>query len=55
MRAACSALEIGVSPKVLLVDDSPDFVEVMSMLLSRVGVAAVTAKSLAEVRALNAP
>lgn len=38
-------------PKVLLVDDSPDFLEVMSMLLSRVGVAAVMAKSFSEVEA----
>lgn len=42
-------LEIVVSHKVLLVDDSPDFLEVMCLLLARVGVAVVTAQSLAEV------
>lgn len=38
-----------MTPKILLVDDSPDFLEVMDMLLQRVGVEAVTATSLAEV------
>ncbi|MDX2092219.1 MAG: response regulator [Kofleriaceae bacterium] len=41
-------------PKVLLVDDSPDFLEVMGMLLERVGVQVVTAKSLVEVEAQRA-
>ncbi|HVK88169.1 MAG TPA: response regulator [Kofleriaceae bacterium] len=40
-----------MSAKVLLVDDSPDFVEVMSILLSRVGVPSVSARSFAEVEA----
>jgi DNA-binding NtrC family response regulator len=54
VRAAAQALQIGVTPKVLLVDDSPDFLEVMQMLLDRVGVEVVTAKSLAEVAAQHA-